>query len=249
MTGPAPPGWLPALDLAAERVQDAVWQAAVDSTGPADPRTIGAMAIQRYADVGRLAGALYRRDRRVPDLAHEHVAFRPYTDDVPTGVALASAAFVALPDDPARGQAGVTIVPGLDELRATLVERLERFIAPAIGPLAERSHLGTRALWGLAGYGALVSVAEGYAASGLPATGADELDALYAHATSFGVARSTAEVVTIDDEAHLILCFGACCRIYRWPSGRDKCAACPLRSRDDRIARQLLPEGDDEHPG
>ncbi|HUG29481.1 MAG TPA: hypothetical protein VMQ65_03055 [Candidatus Limnocylindria bacterium] len=204
------------------------------------------MAIQRFADVGRLAASLFRRERRVPDLTHAVVAFRPYTDDVPTGVALASAAFLALPDDPAHEDGGVTVVSDVDALRAALVQRIEAFIAPAIAPLSARSHLGEKALWGLAGYGALVSVAEAYAADGRPETGARELDALYVHATRFRLAPSTAEIVTVDEEAHLVLCLGACCRMYLWPGGREKCAACPLRGRDDRIAQQLQPDGERE---
>ena len=42
-----------------------------------------------------------------------------------------------------------------------------------------------------------------------------------------------------------VLRMGACCRIYRWPDGREKCIACPARTPEERLALQAVEHVDD----
>lgn len=241
--GPAPEGWLRADRVSADPAAiDFLRRGALATTGPADSRTVGVMMMWRYADVTSLGVVLLRNERRVPDLDPALVAFLPYTASTPTRVALASSRFLCLPDDPDAGHPDATPVAGTDPLRAALVRRIEAFVDPVVAPLSAATYLGPKALWGVAASAALAGLAWSLANAGDPDAGAAELRALVAHGDRLAIAPPGVEVVEYLGMPRLILTHGICCRAYRWPDGpHETCATCPLRPRDERIARQLAP--------
>jgi hypothetical protein len=238
-------GWLSAAVIATS--PDAVerlYAVARASTGPADDRTVGGMMTQRVAEPGRLAGMLYRRHRIVPMLPPE-TPFLPYTEERHTTVRLVDGRFACLAGDAAAQDPGALPVPDLESLRATLVREVERNVAPTIGPIAARSHLSPRAIWALIAYGAVVSIAESMADAGDAPGAAAELEALMAIGGPLADPPSDAHLEGTEFGPRLILRMGACCRIYRWPGGREKCIACPTRTPAERIALQAVEHVDD----
>ena len=242
--GPAPDGWLRAGDVGHDPAVLAELEGRTRAAiGARDRLSLGAMMVWRWGEVGRVASVLFLRHRRVPDLDPERVAFVPYTDESPTRVRLASAAFACLADDPDAENPDATPLPSLHELRAELVRQVERFVEPAIEPIGAATGLGRKPSWGLAAGAALVTLAETIAQEGDPNGAARELDALLAEADRFAVAPPSAEVFVHAGGAHLAVRLGACCRAWRWlDRPGQKCAFCPILSRDERLARHLEPE-------
>jgi hypothetical protein len=245
---PVPPsgdGWLSSASIARDpEALERLYAVARASTGDADDRTIGAMMTQRVAEPGRLAGILYRRDRRVPMLPPE-TPVRPYTEAEHSSIRLLDDAFACLADDPVAGHPAARPVATLDELRAVLVREVRRNVEPAIEPIAARSRLAPRAVWSLTAYGALVSITETMADDGDPDGAVAELRALMAIAGPLGDPAADARVVPTEWGPRFVLRMGACCRIYRWPGGRTKCVACPVRTPEERRALQAVEHVDD----
>lgn len=232
-------GW-----LQADRIQDdpslidALWTVANEATGGADPRTVGIMLMWRYGDVARLATTLFVLERRVPDLDPGGTSFLPYDDEQPTRVSISSSGFACLPDDPDAGHKDARPRP-LESLRATLLGEIERFVGPAIEPIAARTHLGAKVLWGVVASTSLTTLAEILAEQGEPDRAAAEVTALLRHGGPLAAAAPSLEVMEHAGERRLVITDGICCRIYLWPAGRSKCAHCPLLSRDERVVQQL----------
>ncbi len=238
-------GWLSAADIATSPAAvERLYEVARSSTGPADERTVGAMMVQRVAEPGRLASILYRRYRLVPMLPPE-TAFEPYTDERHSRIQLVDPSFACLAGDPAADDPSATVVSDLGTLRSILVREVERSIAPTVGPIAERSHLSRRAIWALAGYGSLVSIAETIDDEGDPAGAATELEALMAIDSPLADPPAEGHLESAAIGPRFVLKMGACCRIYRWPGGREKCSACPIRTPEERSALQSVPQVDD----
>jgi len=233
-------GWLSAASIASSPAAvDRLFTVAEASTGAADERTVGGMMTQRVAEVGRLAGILYRRHRLVPALPPE-TSFLPYTDERHGSVRLVDGTFACLAGGPVALDPAAVPVGDLDALRARLVREVERYAAPTVGPIAARSHLSPRAIWALIAYGALVSIAETMADEGDPVGAAAELAALMAIGGPLADPPSAAHLEATELGPRFILRMGACCRIYRWPGGREKCVACPTRPPEERTALQAV---------
>jgi hypothetical protein len=237
--GDPPDGWFRADRLAAdpgevERLRTAI----VAQFGAVDPRTDGVMLMWRYADTARVATMVFAHDRRVPDLRPGAVAFDPGTNDVPAGVAYASPQFGCLVDDPDAGHPDALPVASLDELRGDLVRRLEAFFAPAIEPLRLATHLGRKALWGIAASVPLVAVAHALAEVADPETGIREVEAILGHSSDLAISPPAFEVVTHRGARHLVVRDGACCRAYLRPEA-EMCTSCPILMREERLARVL----------
>jgi hypothetical protein len=176
------------------------------------------------------------------------VAFVPYGPDEPTRVALASPRFACLASDPDADHPDAQVVPDEADLRRALLDTVERLISPAIEPMSRRTHLGAKALWGIAASATLEPIAETRAKRGDHAAAVSEAEALLALGGPLCLAPPTYEVVSSDSRTHLVSRLGVCCRAYLYPGGvHDKCDTCPIRSREDRIARQLRNAGLD-HP-
>jgi len=239
----SPIGWLRADRVGVDAgALEVLRRGALETTGQADDRSVGIMMMWRYADVAGLGVALFRDERRVPDLDPAGVAFVPYTATSPTRVALASARYLCLADDPDAAHPDATPVPDLEALRDALVRRIEAFIEPVIEPLAAVTHLGPKALWGVAASATLAGLARSLADTGSPERAAAEVGALLRHARLLASAPPVVEVVESGGAPRLLLTLGICCRAYLWPGrAHEKCATCPIRPRDDRVARQLAP--------
>jgi hypothetical protein len=238
-------GWISSTAIAASpEALDRLYGVARAETGDADERTVGAMMTQRVAEAGRLAGMLYRRDRLVPMLPPETLV-RPYTEEDHSSIRLVDDAFACLADDPAAAHPAARPVATLAELREVLVREVRRNVEPTIDPIAARTRLAPRAVWALIAYGALVSITETMADDGDPDGAVAELDALMAIAGPFADPAAAAHVSPTEWGPRFVLRMGACCRIYRWPDGREKCAACPIRTPDERETLQAVEHLDD----
>jgi len=242
---PAGDGWLSSAAIATSAAAlERLYEVARASTGPADDRTVGAMMTQRVAEPGRLAGILYRRHGLVPMLPPE-TAVLPYTDERHSSVRLVDDAFACLADDAAASHPSARPVADREALRAILVSEVRGNVAPTIDPIATRTHLSPRAIWALVAYGALVSVTENLADDGDAGGAVAELDALMAIGGPLADPAAEAHLESTDTGPRFILRMGACCRIYRWPDGRDKCVACPIRTPEERSALQAVDHVDD----
>jgi hypothetical protein len=238
-------GWLSSAAIGSSKeALDRLYGVARASTGAADDRTVGAMMTQRVAEVGRLAGILYRRDRLVPMLPPE-TPLRPYTEQDHSSIVLVDEAFACLADDPAAAHPAARPVAALADLREVLVREVRRNVEPTIDPIAARTRLAPRAVWALIAYGALVSITETMADDGDPGGAVAELDALMAIAGPFADPAAEAYVTPTAWGPRFVLRMGACCRIYRWPDGREKCAACPIRTPGERETLQAVEHPDD----
>ena len=99
-----------------------------------------------YAFYGLMpAVGAYLVARRVSCLDPAHTAVSWGGGDDP-GLAHVCGAFTALPDDPAAGDVGVSVVDGEAELRDRLHDELVRWSEPLVDALRERGPLGRRAL-------------------------------------------------------------------------------------------------------
>ena len=242
--GPAPEGWLRAggMGVDPEAVGELERQTRAAS-GAEDRLSVGTMMTWRWAEVARAASMVYLRERRIPDLDAQAVAFMTYSDDAPTRIAFASPVFACLADDPDASHPDARPVAGLEELRATLVRRIEQFVEPAVQAVSASTGLGRKPAWGLAAGAAIVEMAESLADDGEPERAAEELAALMSHARDLAMAPPSAELFHHDGVPHLALRLGACCRVYRWADRPgSKCAFCPILSRDERLARYREPE-------
>jgi hypothetical protein len=244
----APPsgdGWLSSAAVASSpEALERLFAVARASTGPADDRTVGAMMTQRVAEPGRLAGILYRRHGLVPMLPPE-TPVRPYTENDHSSIRLVDDAFTCLAEHPAASHPAACPVPDRASLRVALVREVRRNVEPAVQPIAARTRLAPRAVWALLGYGALVSIAETMADEGDPDAAVAELDALMAIAGPLADPAADAHTVPTEFGPRFILRMGACCRIWHWPGGREKCLACPIRTPGERIALQAVEHVDD----
>lgn len=150
------PWWRCADVLAAPTALDH-WRSALDQWmraryGEAPERTVAGYLMCWYlATPARLAGQIFHAERRIPSLRPTDLAFRLAGHRPrPDGIAVLSAEFTCLPDDPAAGHPNATVVADEAALAASLrvefADHARRFVA-AFGP---STRLGTRTLWAAA---------------------------------------------------------------------------------------------------
>jgi hypothetical protein len=152
-------GWWRCADVLAEPAPLRQWAARLRSWllaefGEAPERTVTGYLLGWYLNVPATTGALFfHTRRRVPmlrpgDLAFRLAAPRPLAESV----ALLTPEFACLPDDPAAGRAGVTVVA--DEaalgalLRARFAGHAAKFVPAFAATMGRR--LGRRTLWAAA---------------------------------------------------------------------------------------------------
>jgi hypothetical protein len=122
------------------------------SYGEAPDRAVAGYLLSWYLSVpGLLAGLLFHRERRVPTLRPEDLAFRlgeqrPHPD----GVALLDGRFACLPDDPAAGSAEATVVADENALAALLRARFAGHAARFVAAFQPGVRFGRRTLWAAA---------------------------------------------------------------------------------------------------
>lgn len=170
--------------------------------------------------------AAFLVDARVPALGRANLRFHLGEHGFTGEVALASSAFAALPDDPARDEARVTMFADRARLRDHLHTELETHLAPVLAALGPRARLGARAAW-LAASDMCASVTFGTLGHlARPNEAEAEIAALLLRPTArlagppgLGMARHPS--------GGLRLQRGSCCRNFRLP-GQSYCANCPL---------------------
>jgi hypothetical protein len=121
--------------------------------GEAPDRTTAGYVMTWYLNaVGVLGGLLFHRARRVPSLRPSDVAIRLAPEGRPhvVGLALLSDEFACLPDDPAAGHPGATVVADEAALAALLRARFAAHSAQFVGSFGSTVRLGRRMLWAAA---------------------------------------------------------------------------------------------------
>lgn len=233
-----PTGWVPATDLVSGDALDDLldtaarrWQAA--------PHAAAALAWKCYAYWLTLPAVLgYATVRRVPLMTPDAVLVRwsaqkPFLRlglaRVGTVTARRPAVRVAvLPNDPVLlygpGR-GIRVVPHepalLDELRTSI---MDEHLAPMLGHIRSRLHLGRRTLWGSLAAGVAHGLSR--AADVIPGSTLQTAQAVLA---SFGVA-DLVEVGQHPDRAELTVRRRTCCLAFTLPEPHQKiCAGCCIR--------------------
>jgi hypothetical protein len=152
-----PSRWRRCADLLDENSELRHWRSRLDdwlraTYGSAPERTVSGYLMSWYLLVpGYLGGLLFHAARRVPSLRPEDVAVRltegrPHPD----GIALLSAGFACLPDDPASGMAEATTVTDEHALAAVLRARFVGHAARFVAAFAPTTRFGRRTLWAAA---------------------------------------------------------------------------------------------------
>lgn len=236
-TGTAPDGWRFASGVLNDPVAVSRLLDEVLAAYETDDRQAGAaFLVLGYFWSPMLATiAAFALERRVPDLSATALAF-----DVHGGSCFTSGRFLALPDDPAAGQPGVTVVPDADALRDYIADTLDREHAtPLFATLRAVAPFGLNGM--RANY-----VDRFVAALIWLANAVDDQSIALAEVPLFVRRmsdRDRAGVIAIEHEGRrgLLRLQGGCCLNYRLP-GREKCETCCLRPYQERlaIARQEL---------
>lgn len=123
-----------------------------DTYGEAPERVVAGYLLTWYLAVpGLLAGLLFHRDRRVPELRPDGLAFRlGETRPNPDAVALLDQRFACLPDDPGAGSPLATVVADEDALAALLRARFAGHAARFVAAFQPTVRFGRRTLWAAA---------------------------------------------------------------------------------------------------
>jgi hypothetical protein len=194
----------------------------------------------------------YLLDRRVPDLAVEHVQvqFAHAAESAADGdgaeplrLAVGSTRFAVLPGDPAAHHPDAWIVPDEAALRAYLRATLEAHFAPILQRLHAHFGAGERGLW--------LNVADRSASNFIwlmqeidPAVGIvpirRELDYLLRNSTSpLHTTKVGVFELALEGATHCFHGRATCCYWYRTEGG-DYCSTCPRRTQEDRNAALLV---------
>lgn len=117
--------------------------------GAAPARTTAGYVLAWYTYLPAYLGALlFHHERRVPSLRPEDLAFRLATPRPhPDATALLSHEFACLPDDPAAGTPGTTVVGSLADLAALLRERYAAHAARFVAAYGPGVRFGRHTLW------------------------------------------------------------------------------------------------------
>ncbi len=210
---------------------------------PARNRHIAAaFLINSYAwFVPAVAIAAYLVERRAPDLDPANVALRLRPSE--TGglleVGLLSGRMAVLPDDPAAGLPGVTVLNDGAQLREWLRRRLEAHLEPLIAAVHHRTGFSRRAQWNLVAddcaalflwIGQRMGEPERACAEGLAFVGA----------SGSPMRASKTGYITLHDgnRCETFRKRGGCCLYYRLPA-KQNCSVCPLLAEAERDRRLL----------
>jgi hypothetical protein len=194
--------------------------------GEAPERAVAGYLLSWYLSVpGLVAGLLFHRERRVPLLRPEDLAFRlgeprPHPD----GVALLDERFACLPDDQAAGAAEATVIADEAALAALLRARFAGHAARFVAAFQPGVRFGRRTLWAAA----TDALDEGLWLAGKycgdEAAGAAEAAlVLPAPSTPFTSASTLVDAGTAGWTRRR----ESCCFHYVLRSGQGECETCP----------------------
>ena len=192
----------------------------------APERVVAGYLLTWYLAVpGLLAGLLFHRDRRVPELRPDALAFRLGEQRPnPDGVAVLDQRFACLPDDPAAGNPEATVVADEAALAALLRARFAGHAAQFVAAFQPSARFGRRTLWAAA----TDALDEGLWLAGrycgTEADGvADAALVLPAELTPF----TSPSTLVVSDESGWTRRRESCCFHYALRNGQGECETCP----------------------
>ncbi|MGH3949157.1 MAG: (2Fe-2S)-binding protein [Pseudonocardiaceae bacterium] len=235
----APRGWRRCSDLLGDPHRFMSWRKTLaewllEQFGEAPDRTTAAYVQSWYLHVPAFVGAmLFHHDRRVPSLRPQHLCFRIAEEDRPhpDGLALTAAEFACLPDDPAAGTPGVTVVGSERALAALLRARYAAHAAQFVRAYGPTVRFGRHTLWAAATDGLDAALWRAGSFGGDEGAGvADAALVLPARLEPF-TSASTLHA-TCDAAGHHTWTRRreSCCFQYLLTDGDGECSTCPRQS-------------------
>lgn len=202
----------------------AAWLQATYDEAP--DRVVAGYLLTWYLSVpGLLAGFLFHRDRRVPELRPGALAFRLGEQRPnPDGVALLDQRFACLPGDPAAGNPETTVVADESALAALLRARFAGHAAQFVATFQPSVRFGRRTLWAAA----TDALDEGLWLAGrycdAEASGvADASLVLPTELTPF----TSASTLVASGDGNWTRRRESCCFHYALRNGQGECETCP----------------------
>ena len=201
--------------------------------------------------IAATAALLLHSDRRALDVSLENLAVRIDDDGWPSRLAVVEERFACLPEDPAAGSEGVTVVADRAALVAFLADAIVEAMEPVLRSVRALSRYGQPGLWGaLADH--VANVAWNLKEAGADAAELDAawvtteelVDALQARQRWLKVRPRRFRLSTEEGPVYLPM-RGTCCLYYKTPEskaaeaaagGGGLCTTCPLRTDDERVA-------------
>ncbi|HEY4022005.1 MAG TPA: (2Fe-2S)-binding protein [Pseudonocardiaceae bacterium] len=193
----------------------------------APERVVAGYLLTWYLSVpGLLAGLLFHRERRVPELRPEALAFRlgdprPHPD----GVAVLDGRFACLPDDPEAGSAAATVVADEPALAALLRARFTGHAAQFVAAFQPAVRFGRRTLWAAA----TDALDEGLWLAGRYCAAEAEgvADAALVLPTELTPFTSASTLVAAGENGGWTRRRESCCFHYALRNGQGECETCP----------------------
>jgi hypothetical protein len=209
--------------------------------GTTAPTIIGSILLQNYHwSLISSVLATYFVARRVPKLAVNRVKMFFTESGDGDGIAFADNAFTALPDDPAAGHSGATIVPTLDALRDHLRVELESHLQWVIDRIVEWTECRPAGLW-LAVSDRCMSTVSWIMQMIDPDTSLAQIQAeseplLRVKRSPLYNKKVDLVEVTHLNQSQIFLQRGSCCYWYKTEGG-NYCSTCPRLSQAERTER------------
>jgi len=205
----------------------------------ARPDVVASFGLHRYAwPACLLITVPWFLHRRVPRFPVTHVAYDRTSPGLSVGrLAVRSAGFACLPDDPAAALPGARVVDDEEALRARVRSAVAEHLEPVLGGFGPRMRRRGRALWGMA----TDELVEGlwYVAQllGEQPRATRELELLLPGATRPYVGSAAFRELTGPDGESLPTRDRASCCMFYTVRPEDTCATCPRTCDADRVAK------------
>jgi|GEM_PF-1479765 len=205
----------------------------------ARPDVVASFGLHRYAwPACLLITVPWFLHRRVPRFPVTHVAYDRTSPGLSVGrLAVRSAGFACLPDDPAAALPGARVVDDEEALRARVRSAVAEHLEPVLGGFGPRMRRRGRALWGMA----TDELVEGlwYVAQllGEQPRATRELELLLPGATRPYVGSAAFRELTGPDGESLPNRDRASCCMFYTVRPEDTCATCPRTCDADRVAK------------
>jgi hypothetical protein len=232
---PEGPGWIPVAGLASD---DALLEEILAGGYGAEDRAYAGTALVRGTLWRLLTStvAAFLTERRVPDLAARNVYLRFGESGFAEGLAFASPAFAALPDDPASSHPDALVLSAEEALLGWMIARLADDHLPPLFEALRRRGLrrGRRAMWGVSAD----AVADAFLFVG-GWLGHREEGMRYGETALAGPSPlsrpANYRVLEYDGGSEITRTRNTCCLYYK--VGDGACFTCPRLADEERIRR------------